>query len=235
MEQCETFDNAVLNRAGLNRQAVFNIDKLPADIAACVRASCTSMASAGRQLILIGHAGTALWDALKKSGIATADPIDDFTVRTVRRWFAEYHAHRNYEIIYPGPAAIGLQGLGQLAGWHHATPFMVGIDRRWGTWYAYRAVVIADTRFAPTRPAASTSPCASCEHTLCISNCAAAALEGGRFDMQKCLAYRKLPGSRCKATCLARISCPVGSAHRYADEQIHHIYANSMRFIERYY
>lgn len=234
MEKFQIFDTALLDSAGLNRQAVFNIDDLPADVATSVGEHCSTV-SAGRQLILIGHAGRKLWECVKAAGTDSENPIDDFTVRTVRRWFAQCQAQNAYEIIYPGTQAIGLQRLGQLAGWHHPTPFMVGIDSEWGTWYAYRAVVVADTAFAPTRPVQSASPCATCDHKVCIASCPAAAMEGGRFDLGKCIGYRKQEGSSCKATCLARISCPAGSMHRYCDEQIHHSYSISMRFIERYY
>lgn len=232
MEKFQTFDTALLNGAGLNRQAVFNLDALPADIAATLRAAC----SAGRdcrQLLLIGHAGRQFWTALKAAGIDSAHPIDYFSSQTVQRWFASCQPHNSYQIIYPGPAAIGLQQLGQLAGWHHATPFMVGIDPDWGSWFAYRALVVADTAFAPTRPLDNAPPCASCAHTICIGSCPAAALDSGQLDLGKCIAYRKQAGSLCKATCLARISCPVGSQHRYDDAQIAHSYGHSMRYIER--
>lgn len=233
MEKFQPFDNALLNRAGLNRQAVFNIADLPDDIATSVQTGCPSV-RVPRQLILIGHAGRQFWTALKAAGIDSEHPIDDFSVQCVRQWFAACQSANSYEILYPGPQMIGLQRLGQLAGWHHATPFMLGIDREWGTWYAYRAVVAADTEFAPTPPIDSAPPCSSCAHRVCIGNCPASALEAGQLDLGKCVAYRKQAGSLCKATCLARLSCPVGSMHRYDDEQIAHSYGHSMRFIERY-
>ena len=232
MEKFQPFDNALLNGAGLNRQAVFNIDQLPADIAATVRAACT-VGRDYRQLILIGHAGRQFWRSLKAAGVDSEHPIDDFSRQSVQRWFAACQARNSYEILYPGPHLIGLQQLSQLAGWHHATPFMLGIDREWGSWYAYRALVVADTGFAPTPPLASAPPCASCEHRVCISSCPAAALDSGQLDLGKCVAYRKQPDSLCKATCLARLSCPVGSMHRYDDAQITHSYGHSMRYIER--
>ncbi len=233
MDTFQTFDNALLNSVGLNRQAVFNIDELPAEITAAVRASCTADRSY-RQLILIGHAGRKLWESVIASVIRSEDPIDDFTVQTVRRWLAQAYPQNTYEIVYPGTQAIGLQRLGQLAGWHHASPFMVGIDREWGSWYAYRALVVADTRFEPSKPTRSEHPCAACQHQVCVANCPAAAFDREQFDLAKCIGYRKQEGSSCKATCLARISCPVGSSHRYCDEQIHHTYSGSMRAIERY-
>lgn len=234
METFQTFDPALLDQAGLNRHAVFNISQLPADIADSIHTSCPAASACG-QLILIGHGGQKLWEAVTAAGIDSEHPIDEFTVDTVQRWFAQCQPHNTYEILYPGDYPIGLQRLGQLAGWHHPTPFMVGIDREWGTWYAYRAVIVADTAFAPTQPLQEASPCASCVHTACISHCPGAALAGGRFDLAKCITYRKQAGSSCKATCLARISCPVGSRHRYCDEQIHHTYSLSMRVIEQYY
>ena len=111
---------------------------------------------------------------------------------------------------------------------------MVGIDHEWGTWYAYRAVLIADTAFEPSKPVESAHPCMSCHSKICIASCPAGAMDGGRFDLAKCIRYRKQAGSRCKTTCVARISCPVGSEHRYGDEQTHHSYGFSMRAIEQY-
>lgn len=234
MEAFQLFDNSLLNKAGLNRQAVFDFDGLPEDIAAPLRESCHAILPC-RQLILIGHAGRTLWEAMRASGIESEDPIDDFTVQTVGQWFAQCQPHNAYEIIYPGPQLIGLQRLGKLAGWHHAAPFMVGIDKEWGSWFAYRAVVVADTAFEPSKPLRSEHPCESCDHKICIASCPAGAMNEGKFDLAKCAAYRKQADSRCKATCVARVSCPVGSAHRYCDEQIHHSYSRSMQVIERYY
>ena len=234
MKPFQTFDNAALDDAGLNRQAIFNIDDLPADIAASIRANCKST-HPYRQLILIGHAGRKLWQCVQQSGIDSDDPIDDFTIETTRRWFAQCQQQNAYEFLYPGTSPIGLQRLGQLAGWHHATPFKVGIDPEWGTWFAYRALVVADTAFEPSKPLEGKSACESCDDKPCIAHCPGGALDGGQFDFGKCVDYRKQAGSRCRNTCVARVSCPVGSVHRYCDEQIHHSYSRSMQAIELRY
>lgn len=234
MNTSKYFDTRLLDDAGLNRHAVFDIAALPEDVRASP-AIVEATATRYRQLILIGHAGRALWDAVTASGIRSDDPIDDFTVRTVHRWFAERQPDNAFEILYPGPRLIGLQRLGQLAGWHHATPFMVGIDRKWGSWFAYRAVVLADTDFAPTPAVVSDHPCMTCEEKICIASCPGGAMGEGSFDLDKCVGYRKQEDSACKASCMARLSCPVGAEHRYRDEQIRHTYSISMRAIERYY
>lgn len=224
-------DFSILDDAGLNLQAVLDLDELPAPMLAQLRKHFDPD-SRYRQLILIAHAGKTLWASVKASGIDSLNPIDDFTVDTVERWFAAQFAGHAHAIVYPGDIPVGLQALGKIAGWHHSSPFMVGISETWGTWYAYRAVVLADTGLQPSRPACSASPCARCASRICIASCPAGALAGASFALDKCLGYRMAPSSRCKTTCVARVSCPVGGEHRYSDEQIEHSYSISMRMIE---
>lgn len=223
---------AALDAAGLNLQAVFDLDRLPGDMVAPLRArldpSCRY-----RQLILVGHLGRTLWTALQASGIRSQDPIDDFTVRTVRQWFSAQFPEHHGEIIYPGEVPVGLQALGKLAGWHHASPFMVGIDHKWGSWFAYRAVLLADTCLEPTPPRRGDAPCAACVDKPCIDACPGGALSDGRFALAKCTAYRRQVGSFCATTCLARLACPLGMEYRYCAEQIRHAYAASLKMIER--
>lgn len=226
-------DFTALNDTGLNLQAVFDLDQLPAEMAAAVRRRYDP-AHRQRQLILIGHGGKTLWDAVKASGIRSENPIDDFSVRTVEQWFAQQFPGRAREIIYPGDIPVDLQALGTIAGWHHASPFMLGINADWGTWFAYRVVLLADTNLEPSRPLQGESPCARCADKPCIAACPAGAMDGGSFALDKCIAYRRKASSRCKATCVARVSCPVGSSHRYGDEQMQHAYSISLREIERH-
>lgn len=223
-------DFTILNAAGLNLQAIFNIDDLPAELSAAIRTRFDPEHQY-RQLILIGHGGQTLWASMQSAGISGENPIDDFSKMTVEKWLT---GHR-HTIIYPAQDSVGLQALGKLAGWHHPSPFMVGINENWGTWFAYRVVALTDTDFPPSTPLITTSPCHSCLSKPCLGSCPADALSGNTFSLQKCITYRKQPSSHCKATCLARTSCPVGVEHRYGDEQIRHTYSISMRMIEQFY
>ncbi|HJV92806.1 MAG TPA: hypothetical protein VJ572_04970 [Azonexus sp.] len=223
-------DFSLLNEAGLNLQAIFNIDAMPPELKDDLRQRFDPE-HRYRQLILIGHGGKAMWAAMKAAGVAAEHPIDQFSLATTERWLGGLpHA-----IVYPAETSVGLQALGKLAGWHHASPFMVGINEIWGSWYAYRVVLLTASDFVPTPPQVTVSPCTRCQDKPCVAACPAGALNGDAFDLQKCIAYRKTPASRCKATCVARITCPVASDHRYSEEQIAHTYSISMRMIERYY
>jgi hypothetical protein len=225
-------DFTMLDGAGLNLQAVLDLNTLPAEVAAKLRLHHDRQ-HRYCQLILIGHAGKTLWNAVKASGAVSENPIDDFSVKTVEQWFSTHFAGNAHAVIYPGDGPVGLQALGKIAGWHHASPMMVGIQQAWGTWYAYRVVLLADTDLTPTKPVRSESPCDRCVDRICVASCPGGALEGGTLALAKCVSYRKEPSSRCKATCVARVSCPVGIEHRYEDEQLSHVYSNSLKMIER--
>ncbi len=223
------FPATFLNEAGLNRQHVFDLAQLPP----AVRQTLGD-GEGYRQLILIGHGGRRLWECIKASGIGGEHPIDQYTLQTVTRWLAAFLPGRPYRILYPGEQVIGLQQLGRLAGWHRPSPFMVGIDETWGSWFAYRAVVLVDSDFQPFPPLAGRDPCLSCQSRACTAACPAGAL-AGEFSLAACVAYRLGTNAACQFTCLARTACPVGSEHRYDDAQLHHSYALSLRMIRQFY
>ena len=227
-------DFSALDQAGLNLQAVFNLDGLPDELVSALRQRFDPE-NRYRQLILIGHAGKALWQAVKRDGVKSENPIDDFSVRAVEQWFDREFSGCAHEIVYPGEIPVGLQALGTLAGWHHPSPLKVGIHQHWGTWYAYRVVLLAASDFSPSQPESGSAPCDACPGKACISSCPAGALDEGALRLEKCVAYRKSASSLCKTTCIARCSCPVGSEHRYDDEQIRHTYTISMQAIDRYF
>lgn len=220
------FPGTFLDRAGLNRQHVFELAALPEDIRSGIAAQ-----RGETQLILLGHGGRRLWECVQAAGTGGEHPIDDYCIRTVADWFAACLPGRRYRLLYPGDAPVGLQALGRLAGWHHASPFMVGIDADWGSWYAYRAVLVADTDFAPSPVVDRGSPCLDCRQMPCIAACPAGALNGGRFDLDACSDWRLAAHSRCAEGCLARTACPVGAEHRYADAQIAHSYRQSLAML----
>ena len=232
--QRPAFPVAALNAAGLNRQAIFDIADLPPDVQGKL-ASLVDDLAVYRQLILIGHGGRLLWDCVQAAELNSASPIDDFTVSTLQQHFAEALPATAYTLLYPSDKPIGLQQLGTLAGWHNPSPFMVGIDTTWGSWSAYRAVILSATSFASTSQQQQASPCPGCVDRPCVSTCPADALSGQSFNLQKCTAYRKQADSPCQHTCLARCACPIGREHRYSAEQMRHVYGISLRWIQRYY
>ena len=231
MTEPRAFPAAPLAAAGLNRQHLFDLADLPGEVRA-------TLGDTGdfRQLLLIGHGGRRLWECVQASGIGGSDPIDDYTRQTLADWFARALPGRPWHLLYPGDSAIALQALGKLAGWHHPTPFRVGIDAVWGTWFAYRAAVLCDTPFLPFFRVDRSSPCDDCAPRPCVDACPAGALHGKDFDLDACLRWRIDGDGRhsCAATCHARLACPAGAEHRYPEAQLRHSYGRSLRMLRPY-
>ena len=217
--------HSLLAKTGLNLVAIFDLSALPAEIS--THLGEPQVLRPFRQLILIGHAGPGLWQALQTSPFRQlADPVDSYTVDQVERLFAAAAPGSRYEILYPGSGQPPLQRLGELAGWHHPSPFWLGINREWGSWFAYRAVALADCDFPLTAPLAGDSPCDDCRDRPCLAACPIDALNRG--SLRVCLDYRLAEESRCREQCPARLACPVGAEHRYSVEQIRYHYRRSL-------
>jgi len=215
---------AALDAVGLNLQAVFSVSSLPASMRDGSMDGFT-------QLILIGNAGPALWRSARAAALDPEHPIDAFSVDAVGSWLDGVPGGDVRRVCYPGEAPFGLQALGALAGWHHPSPFMVGIQPEWGTWFAYRVAVLTNTALPLTPRRESTSPCEHCADRPCVSACPADAMAHGAFSLADCVRWRLAPESSCADTCQARLACPVGSAHRYDTTQIRHGYAQSLAMI----
>lgn len=224
---------AYLDQAGLNRQHVFDVATLPAELRAPLAPTAED-----KQLILFGHAGRRLWECVQAEHRDEEHPIDAYSVRTVQHWLSlalpEARSRFVFPLGLPPGQHVGLQRLGQLAGWHHPSPFMVGIDARWGSWFAYRAAILTDTALPTSPPEDNGHPCPTCTHRACISACLGNALRTGTMDFQACQTQRLLAGSPCAQGCAARQACPVGAEHRYDSSQVAHGARYSLAAIRRY-
>lgn len=237
------FDSEELSLVGLNLQATINLKQLPSNLVNQL-SSISDKLDHYCQLILIGHAGRLLWQKVKAwqeskpSDAKSQHPIDDFSRIHVEDFFAQRFSSDDFELIFPlsdeNQTHIGLQTLGEMAGWHNTSPFAVGINQQWGSWFAYRAVVLIKSDYLSSEVASSPSPCLSCTHHICVQSCPADALVGNKLDLDRCISYRKVPDSRCKDRCIARMSCPVAGKHQYILEQIQYHYGRSLQTIEYY-
>jgi len=226
-------DKDFFQSAGLNVQAIFAIADLPKCLLSSLEKSLPEVKQY-KQLILLGHLGTELWKAMKPVIGKGEDPVDCYTIDKVNEFFKKKRI-TDFNVVYPSSIPINLQELGKIAGWHYPTPFKVGANKHWGSWFAYRAVVITNTEYATTEKMVSESPCETCQNKECISACPAKALDTSELVLESCVAYRRQRDSLCKNTCLSRVKCPVGNEYRYTEDQINYHYSVSMKTIEKLY
>jgi len=223
----------LLKKNGLNMLAVFNLETLPTELLESLQSSVEDLSSYS-QILVFAHGGKEMWQALQASPFKSAtDPIDSFSMHVVQNYFSQALPNNCYLQLYPhSKRHIAMRQLGQLAGWHYDSAFRIGINEVFGSWFAYRVVVLSNTKLTPSKRVDSASPCDTCEDKPCISVCPAKALDKGDLNLQTCLNYRQESNSRCKTQCISRIICPIAKEHRYSPEQINYHYAISMKFIE---
>ncbi|MDH5517572.1 MAG: hypothetical protein OEY36_07095 [Gammaproteobacteria bacterium] len=236
--QQDVFNSDYFDQKGLNIHAIFKLSELPAELinpAAAAEANDHDY----KQLIVIGHLGQMLWKNLDSVISLSKHPIDEYATASVNNYFKQNHNCRSYKIVYPlsdSHAAVpALQQLGRLAGWHFDSPFKVGVNNIWGSWFAYRAVVLADTDFTETPLLQASSPCDNCQPKYCVTACPAKALDNDELSFQVCIDYRKQADSLCKESCVARVACPIGQPYRYSEQQLAYHYGVSMQTIEALY
>ena len=185
-----------------------------------------------RQLLVFAHAGRRIWQASK----VRADHdnrLDRFSEDLIVD-FMERIGETDFQLLYPRDYfAVDLAQLGEQLGWQHRSPLGIGIHPEYGTWFAYRAVVAADTNFELTRESLP-HPCRACPDKPCLQACPASALDETNFNFEACSDHRLQQDSTCASRCLARLACPVGSHYRYDDEQIHYHYKRSLAAIRAY-
>jgi len=188
-----------------------------------------------RQLLVFGHAGKRMWSALcaeRPPPWSSANPVDDFSLDSVRAHLEGELGVQRWAPLYPGTTLVPLQELGTLLGWHQASPLLVGISPEFGTWFAYRAVVVADTELPVTQASEGrVSPCETCVEKPCLDACPGAALTTGTLSIGRCVDFRVADGSPCADRCVAREACPIGVEHRYERDQIGYHYGASLATI----
>ena len=159
------------------------------------------------QLLVFVHTGSELWRNIKMEG---EDPLDNKSVQLAEDFMRRLD-ETEYKLIYPTDhEAVDLIKIGRRLGWQNDSKLSIGINLKFGTWFAYRFVIAANTTFSEI-VLLETNPCDTCANKSCISACPAVAVASGGFDLGRCSIERLTPHSDCAENCAARLTCPVGS------------------------
>ncbi|MCG6863544.1 MAG: hypothetical protein LJE70_20140 [Chromatiaceae bacterium] len=224
-----------LTESGLNLVAVLDRVALPDETTRLIEVSGIPLDDY-RRLVLIGHGGRRMWEALHERGARTTDPIDHYSVSLTRIFVQDYLGNPTVLWLYPDAEyLIPLQQLGEAAGWSFPTPLGTGISPKFGVWFAYRAAFLTNADLPLVCEAPALSPCATCVTKRCMSTCPASAIKTGAVDIDSCAHHRLRPQSRCADRCLARLACPMCPQHCYTLPQIQYHYSRSLETLRAWY
>jgi hypothetical protein len=172
-------------------------------------------------LLMVGNAGGAMWAAFQRQQRNEADPLDNWTKRTVDPLADRFGARPIYPFDRPHPPiqrwAKRAEGLG-------SSPLGLLIHPVFGLWHAYRTALVFPSSVAGLVDIHEPMdhPCESCLQKPCLTACPVEAFSPGRYDVPACASYlASADGQTCKsAGCAARNACPAGTEFRYSDDQI---------------
>ncbi len=185
-----------------------------------------------RTIVLAGMVGRDGWSAFAASPEASdglADPLDRWSRRVI-----EALAHElGGTALFPfgGPPYLPFQQWARRAEPVHPSPIGILIHPRYGLWHSYRGALGFREQLAVPEPAATPSPCASCDERWCLKTCPVEAFSDAGYDVVACAGHlRTAAGADCMGCgCRARRACPVGAEHAYGADQAKFIMAAFLR------
>lgn len=225
----------MLAEAGLVMQASLPVEVLP-------RWATAPMVDAGVEfdrydtLILLGQGGTRLWEYISSTSPPNDSRFDETSVALAATLVRDHIGDVDYEIVYPGAALLPLGRLADLAGWGRPSPLGLTINEEFGLWLAHRVALLVAAQIPATSRDDIGHPCDSCADKPCITACPVRAVDATTgFDVASCTSFRIEDDSACAHCCLARLACPIGTEHRYSEEQMVYHYSSGLASIRRHY
>ncbi|MBB3234067.1 4Fe-4S dicluster domain-containing protein [Phyllobacterium endophyticum] len=175
-----------------------------------------------KSVVLVGHYGSSIWPHFmewRQWHPNMIDPLDAWSKQALSEIAADFGA----KSVFPSdrPYLPFQQWAGRAEGLR-TSPLGMLIHPEYGLWHAYRGALLFDHPVAfPTHHAPACHPCDTCAEKPCLSTCPAGAFNSASFAVDSCRHHLAGPqGATCMdGGCLARLACPVGRGHAYAQDQ----------------
>lgn len=173
--------------------------------------------------VIVGNT-RALWPHLAEAlaadpGLAAStDPVDRYCERVLGAAVADLPVRSILRFAHDPPPRVAIQRLAHVAGLAYLAPSHLSVHPVYGPWIALRAVVVVD-QDGPPGPAALAAPCDCTRH--CLPHLDAALARAGTGTPGRAHVQDDW-----RAWLAVRDACPVGRAHRYAEQQIRYHYTN---------
>lgn len=176
------------------------------------------VADGTRHVILIGNAGSAMFQRFARERDPDRDALDEWTRDVVTLLGREVSARALFPFDQPYPPMLTWA---RKAGAGFVSPLGLNVHPTYGLWHAYRAALLFPAALDLPQQQLGSHPCESCRDKPCLSACPVDAFTPGLYDTVACARHLASgAGKICmEGGCLARHACPVGQDFAYAPEQ----------------
>ena len=218
---------AALSPAGLNLIGVASVADWDALQPEARRSA--ALCPEARSVVVVGNAGTALWDALvedlrgePRHLTEHVHPLDAFVRRRIDALapLLAGHRHRWFFAAAEADVHIDFRVLAQLAGLGADSRLGLLLHPVYGPWIGLRAACFIDADLPASTPVPGS--CEGCA-APCASACPGGAFAAGKWAVDPCAAFHQT-STACASSCDARAACPVGAEHRYGPLQYQYHY-----------
>jgi hypothetical protein len=176
-----------------------------------------------RSILLVGHAGGAIWPHFKAWCEAQEkippDPLDCWSreaIGTVAEMFGARAVFPFEKPYWP------FQQWAQRAEGLKASPLGMLIHPQYGLWHAWRGALVFDHEVAAGGRDQLAHPCDACAQKPCLAACPVGAFSESGYAVGACSSHLEsgISPNCLNLGCRARDACPVGRQYRYGAEQI---------------
>ena len=183
-------------------------------------------------VVLVGNAGSAMWEAFMPHIDDERNPLDRWTKRVIDPIAEKFGARA----IYPfGPETTPFQRWALRAETVFSSPLGILIHPEYGLWHAYRGALLFSEQLDLSARSNALSPCDSCAAKPCLSACPVGAFNGTAYDVAACASHLTSSEQTCLSIgCIARNACPIGAEWRYPEAQVRFHMAAFSRSVTRY-
>ena len=166
---------------------------------------------------IIGNVGSTVWPFFQAARqIRPTLSLDRWTKEVMVGIAEDFGA----DVLFPfeGPPYHPFIEWAKRTGTLFSSPLGLTIHPKFGLWLAFRAALLFDQDLDQPEATAK-RPCDDCDDRPCLGACPVGAFTTDGYDFGACLDHVSTPVNACRGGgCLARIACPIGQEHRYADD-----------------